>query len=64
MVVGSVSLQSPEEEGSWRRLGGIVGIGHEKCLIKRCHKPDRKEFSKVAVRMAIGFMVMEFVGGQ
>ncbi|KAJ0965710.1 hypothetical protein J5N97_026848 [Dioscorea zingiberensis] len=24
-------------------------------LVKRCHKPDRKEFTKVAVRTAIGF---------
>ncbi|XP_061360704.1 protein transport protein Sec61 subunit gamma isoform X1 [Gastrolobium bilobum] len=31
-------------------------------LVKRCHKPDRKEFSKVAVRTAIGFVVMGFVG--
>ncbi|KAL2937866.1 Protein transport protein Sec61 subunit gamma-2, partial [Bienertia sinuspersici] len=25
-------------------------------LVKRCHKPDRKEFSKVAFRTAVGFM--------
>ncbi|XP_048556739.1 protein transport protein Sec61 subunit gamma-like [Triticum urartu] len=31
-------------------------------LVKRCHKPDRKEFTKVAARMAIGFVVMGFVG--
>ncbi|KAK8537700.1 hypothetical protein V6N12_043850 [Hibiscus sabdariffa] len=31
-------------------------------LVKRCHKPDRKEFSKVAIRTAIGFVVMGFVG--
>ncbi|KAJ8441576.1 hypothetical protein Cgig2_003082 [Carnegiea gigantea] len=31
-------------------------------LIKRCHKPDCKEFTKVAVHMAIGFVVMGFVG--
>ncbi|KAJ4792036.1 Protein transport protein Sec61 subunit gamma [Rhynchospora pubera] len=40
-------------------------------LVKRCHKPDRKgffpspfrfKFSKVAVRTAIGFVVMGFVG--
>ncbi|KAM1167987.1 hypothetical protein ACFX2I_029866 [Malus domestica] len=31
-------------------------------LVKRCHKPDRKEFSKVALRTAIGFVVMGFVG--
>ena len=32
------------------------------CLVKRCHKPDRKEFTKVAFRTAIGFVVMGFVG--
>ncbi|VAH06260.1 unnamed protein product [Triticum turgidum subsp. durum] len=39
-------------------------------LVKRCHKPDRKdltligraEFTKVAARMVIGFVVMGFVG--
>ncbi|KAH7833569.1 hypothetical protein Vadar_007699 [Vaccinium darrowii] len=31
-------------------------------LVKRCHKPDRKEFTKVAFRTAIGFVVMRFVG--
>ncbi|KAL2902385.1 Protein transport protein Sec61 subunit gamma-2 [Bienertia sinuspersici] len=31
-------------------------------LVKRCHKPDRKEFSKVAFRTAVGFVVMGFVG--
>nr|GEX47284.1 protein transport protein SEC61 subunit gamma-1 [Tanacetum cinerariifolium] len=31
-------------------------------LVKRCHKPDRKEFTKVATRTAIGFVVMGFVG--
>ncbi|CAA7056442.1 unnamed protein product [Microthlaspi erraticum] len=31
-------------------------------LVQRCHKPDRKEFTKVAVRTAIGFVVMGFVG--
>ncbi|XP_058103103.1 protein transport protein Sec61 subunit gamma-1-like [Magnolia sinica] len=31
-------------------------------LVKRCHKPDRKEFTKVAIRTAIGFVVMGFVG--
>ncbi|XP_057778965.1 protein transport protein Sec61 subunit gamma-1-like [Salvia miltiorrhiza] len=25
-------------------------------LVKRCHKPDRKEFTKVATRTAIGFV--------
>ncbi|KAL5713088.1 hypothetical protein ACHQM5_015197 [Ranunculus cassubicifolius] len=31
-------------------------------LVKRCHKPDQKEFNKVAFRTAIGFVVMGFVG--
>ncbi|XP_016445200.2 aquaporin PIP1-2-like [Nicotiana tabacum] len=31
-------------------------------LVKRCHKPDRKEFTKVATRTSIGFVVMGFVG--
>ncbi|GJP30922.1 hypothetical protein CLOM_g7320 [Closterium sp. NIES-68] len=31
-------------------------------LVKRCHKPDRKEFTKVASRTAIGFVVMGFIG--
>ncbi|XP_040992540.1 protein transport protein Sec61 subunit gamma-like [Juglans microcarpa x Juglans regia] len=31
-------------------------------LVKCCHKPDRKEFIKVAFRSAIGFVVMAFVG--
>ncbi|MBA0593107.1 hypothetical protein Gorai_010066 [Gossypium raimondii] len=29
-------------------------------LVKRCHKPD--QFTKVAFRTAIGFVVMGFVG--
>ncbi|XP_024370844.1 protein transport protein Sec61 subunit gamma-1 [Physcomitrium patens] len=31
-------------------------------LVKRCHKPDRKEFSKVAIRTGLGFIVMGFIG--
>ncbi|KAK1574919.1 hypothetical protein Q3G72_000997 [Acer saccharum] len=31
-------------------------------LVKRCHKPDRKEFKKVVFLTAIGFVVMGFVG--
>ncbi|XP_052108280.1 protein transport protein Sec61 subunit gamma-1-like [Arachis duranensis] len=31
-------------------------------LIKRCHKPDDKEYYKVTVNTAIGIMVMGFVG--
>eukprot|EP00891_Asterochloris_glomerata_P006842 jgi/Astpho2/6842/Aster-x1401 len=31
-------------------------------LVKRCSKPDGKEFQKVTVRTAIGFIVMGFIG--
>eukprot|EP00898_Chlorokybus_atmophyticus_P000292 jgi/Chlat1/1263/Chrsp115S00759 len=31
-------------------------------LVKRCTKPDRKEFTKIAFRTAIGFVVMGFIG--
>ncbi|EFJ23223.1 hypothetical protein SELMODRAFT_228208 [Selaginella moellendorffii] len=31
-------------------------------LVKRCHKPDRKEYTKVALRTAAGFVVMGFIG--
>lgn len=31
-------------------------------LVKRCHKPDRREFTKVAARTALGFVVMGFIG--
>ncbi|KAI4984435.1 hypothetical protein ZWY2020_017065 [Hordeum vulgare] len=31
-------------------------------LVKRCHKPDRNEFTKVAARTTVGFVVMGFVG--
>ena len=31
-------------------------------LIKRCTKPDRKEFSKIAIATAIGFGLMGFIG--
>jgi len=31
-------------------------------LVKRCTKPDRKEFSKIAVATAIGFGIMGFIG--
>ena len=31
-------------------------------LIKRCTKPDRKEFSKIAIATAIGFALMGFIG--
>ena len=31
-------------------------------LIRKCTKPDRKEFSKIATRTGMGFIVMGFVG--
>ncbi|GFP90570.1 protein transport protein sec61 subunit gamma-2, partial [Phtheirospermum japonicum] len=30
-------------------------------LVKLCHKPDRKEFTEVSTRTAIGFVMMGFV---
>lgn len=31
-------------------------------LVKRCTKPDRKEFNKIAIATAIGFAIMGFIG--
>ena len=31
-------------------------------LVRKCTKPDRKEFSKIATRTGLGFIVMGFVG--
>ena len=31
-------------------------------LVKRCTKPDRKEFQKISVATAIGFAIMGFIG--
>ena len=31
-------------------------------LVKRCTKPDRKEYQKIAVATAIGFAIMGFIG--
>ncbi|CAM9289132.1 unnamed protein product [Sphacelaria rigidula] len=31
-------------------------------LIKRCTKPDRKEFMQVAKATTVGFLVMGFIG--
>lgn len=31
-------------------------------LVKRCTKPDRKEFNKICSKTAIGFVVMGFIG--
>jgi len=31
-------------------------------LVKKCTKPDRKEFQKIAFATAIGFAIMGFIG--
>ena len=31
-------------------------------LIKRCTKPDRREFQKIACATAVGFAIMGFIG--
>ncbi|CAF2701649.1 unnamed protein product [Rotaria sp. Silwood2] len=31
-------------------------------LVKKCTKPDRKEFQKIAMATAIGFAIMGFIG--
>jgi protein transport protein SEC61 subunit gamma-like protein len=31
-------------------------------LVKRCEKPDRKEFLKVAQKTAMGFFIVGFIG--
>ncbi|XP_076305236.1 protein transport protein Sec61 subunit gamma-like [Tachypleus tridentatus] len=31
-------------------------------LVKRCTKPDRKEFQKIVIATAIGFGIMGFIG--
>ena len=31
-------------------------------LVKRCTKPDRKEFQKISLATAIGFAIMGFIG--
>ncbi|XP_041066836.1 protein transport protein Sec61 subunit gamma-like [Carcharodon carcharias] len=31
-------------------------------LVKRCTKPDRKEFQKIAMATAIGVVIMGFIG--
>ncbi|EDW56188.1 protein transport protein Sec61 gamma-2 subunit [Drosophila suzukii] len=31
-------------------------------LVKRCTKPDRKEFQKIAIATAVGFCIMGFIG--
>uniref|UniRef100_A0A8D2L8H2 Protein transport protein Sec61 subunit gamma n=1 Tax=Varanus komodoensis TaxID=61221 RepID=A0A8D2L8H2_VARKO len=31
-------------------------------LVKKCTKPDRKEYQQIAVATAIGFAIMGFIG--
>ncbi|KAG8470183.1 hypothetical protein KFE25_008604 [Diacronema lutheri] len=31
-------------------------------LIKRCTKPDRSEFTKIAIATSLGFAIMGFIG--
>ncbi|CAJ0938956.1 unnamed protein product, partial [Mesorhabditis belari] len=31
-------------------------------LVKKCTKPDRKEYQKIAMATAIGFAIMGFIG--
>ncbi|CAJ0582030.1 unnamed protein product, partial [Mesorhabditis spiculigera] len=31
-------------------------------LVKKCTKPDRKEYQKIAIATAIGFAIMGFIG--
>lgn len=31
-------------------------------FVKRCTKPDKKEFQKIAMATAIGFAIMGFIG--
>lgn len=31
-------------------------------LVKRCTKPDKREFEKIAIATAIGFAIMGFIG--
>ena len=41
----------------------IKNFGKESIrLVKRCTKPDRREFNKIAIRTGGGFIVMGFIG--
>jgi len=31
-------------------------------LVKKCTKPDRKEYQKIAMATAVGFAIMGFIG--
>eukprot|EP00293_Proteomonas_sulcata_P005451 CAMPEP_0184326162 /NCGR_PEP_ID=MMETSP1049-20130417/142363_1 /TAXON_ID=77928 /ORGANISM="Proteomonas sulcata, Strain CCMP704" /LENGTH=77 /DNA_ID=CAMNT_0026648339 /DNA_START=2077 /DNA_END=2310 /DNA_ORIENTATION=+ len=33
-----------------------------KMLVRRCAKPDKNEFSKIALATGVGFLVMGFIG--
>eukprot|EP00811_Abedinium_folium_P021184 NODE_30252_length_423_cov_3.033784.p1 GENE.NODE_30252_length_423_cov_3.033784~~NODE_30252_length_423_cov_3.033784.p1 ORF type:complete len:85 (+),score=21.79 NODE_30252_length_423_cov_3.033784:116-370(+) len=42
---------------------GAIDFGLDsRRLIKRCTKPDAKEFRKIAVACGAGFMIMGFIG--
>ncbi|KAJ9588627.1 hypothetical protein L9F63_028070, partial [Diploptera punctata] len=45
-------------------IGVVVNFAKDSIrLVKRCTKPDRKEFQKIAVvATAIGFCIMGFIG--
>ncbi|CAL5444423.1 unnamed protein product [Camellia sinensis] len=66
LISGLVNFFSDSEE-SMDALDSVIDPLREFAkdstrLVKRCHKPDQKEFTKVAFRVAIGFVVMGFVG--
>ncbi|KAM7105978.1 protein transport protein Sec61 subunit gamma-like [Molossus nigricans] len=37
-------------------------VKHSIWLVKRCTKPDRKEFQKISMATAIGFAIVGFTG--
>ena len=39
-----------------------AGSRDSKMLVRRCAKPDRKEFTKHIVATSMGFLVMGFIG--
>eukprot|EP00353_Schmidingerella_taraikaensis_P013345 CAMPEP_0185580242 /NCGR_PEP_ID=MMETSP0434-20130131/15839_1 /TAXON_ID=626734 ORGANISM="Favella taraikaensis, Strain Fe Narragansett Bay" /NCGR_SAMPLE_ID=MMETSP0434 /ASSEMBLY_ACC=CAM_ASM_000379 /LENGTH=73 /DNA_ID=CAMNT_0028198451 /DNA_START=25 /DNA_END=246 /DNA_ORIENTATION=+ len=50
--------------------GGISGVAGDLTqfykdsvnLLNRCTKPDRKEFTKIAMATGVGFLIMGFLG--
>jgi protein transport protein SEC61 subunit gamma-like protein len=43
-------------ESSWQFIKDSIW------LVKRCTKPNKKEFQKIAMATAIGFAIMGFIG--